>query len=938
MSISDAFRASVEAVPYDGDVLALSLQVSLALVMAQPDDEEALRQVIDDRNALRCAGEEVSVAALSSDSSETESAADDTSEAAVESAPPGNTAAHDDAGHEDRADSRDGSGFVSPASLHSDNSLLRSSSKSSSDDASTSSPSADAMAALTRRLGITQLELFDQDRTAWMKGFICTTAKLFLETTNEYIGAIQSLHFYMSVRRRRVEQRSEYLRQQLQGQTHIPVPVPATAATTASLSPPSSTASSAAPSDVTDDDVGEGGAVVEGFHVSRAVKEMLRPPQPDNVLRQQENVVNFFLSCYASLVLQDGMTVAMMKRVAGEVRRICLAAGRWARRPIDLTEQYHADREAQALQFLTRWLETAQGHLVTLMAVPPAAESAVTPRSQQREEEETVYTTGGGTPRPSSPTSTMGEESVMDAEGHLLQHRSVPGSESDDLASAAEDSEAAAAGDGGSEKSTARFVGPKTEPNAALALVEEHVMSEDPCDTALAHLVASTVPGKGTDALLPCTEQPERRSFNDGYARLAPRISDLELARIAEWMQLPLTELPRIMRTAESVVAPVKDKELLESEKELVKRFASPSYDAHAGELTVLINPTSAFRMQMSNPVYFSVEGVQCDLCCATARPVSFQAVLDSGVRSEVVLDYDGCIGFDVCVACGFYYYKSSELRLLRAVHPSPDVRAPYVYGRRSKMVVHSLRADADGGGGDLMVEVVVGISPYGVMPIAWHLPVQRLTALREVCPTVAEAKELTLAQHAALPTPPADWQVRCAMSNISKLMASTTATTGDGDAAADNYVAAAVAAAEHPIDENDTCPICLQLLHSSLPVLRTRCGHWFHVECIGSHFHYKPAVVNGEVNEDNGCPVCRSSDYMPSLESTEAMARTNVYKLRLRIPAAEVQAAAAAGGDGCAVAVGTILTEDGAYHNATNLAACESFHGITAGTRHGTP
>ncbi|KAG5481501.1 hypothetical protein LSCM1_05519 [Leishmania martiniquensis] len=877
-----------------------------------------------------------------------------------------------------RGSNREGSGFVSPASFPGRNSLLQSEAASSchasgaaakahgrrrrhrrtssekrrrrspqrlsgcdaphtsSASDTTVSSSSDEDAETKER--VRQLELYDQSPSAWLRHLICVGAKLFTEQIENYFHAMHTLAYYMALRRKRVEQRSEYLRslasREGSGGAAAPIDDAASRADLHACCRMSETAAATAceqgaatavegvtngKTNSDDDDEEDDGEVVEGFFVSREVKQGIRVGMPDNAFRLRDSVNNFFFSCYASVIIQGSVSLAQIKQAAAEIVRICRGVLTWPRYPLNLRAQWAEDREEQFRQFLSKWLGEANGHLVTLMTVPPESPATATRHPGAPGEDDTDNST---TAR-SSPSAADFASAVAD-EGSFL-HESVD--DSDDTS------------DRGKALQQRVFLGPQTRGEDAIAMAYEFVRSSAPCSTPLARLVADTVPGKGVDTLLPCIEQPERRTFNDGFCRLAPFLSRNELELIAESMQLPLTEMPAV---DEDDGGSDNQQALREAEKAIVKKWASPTYDPRGGELTVLINPTNAFRLQLSNPIIFSLGGVQCDMCCVTERRVSFQAVLDSGVRSEVVLEYEGCIGYDVCVACSCYYYKSSEMRLLRAVHPASDVRAPFSFGRFSKVNVHSVRAFACAEGeGEMTVEVVMGVSPYGVMPIGWLLPVDQLAELSLACPTLNEETELTAELHAGLPAPPRDWKQRCSVVNISSVSFEMNR-SGDTDAQASGRVGASrqglsSGAGNDPlIDETDVCPICLQLLLSPLPVLRTLCGHCFHVECIGSHYHYKPAVVDGEVNENNGCPVCRCSEYMPPLTDADAMMRTNVYKLVLQVPAGEVAkghgARALEWGGGCAIAVGTILTDDGAYHNATNIASCEAFYGVTPG------
>ncbi|AYU77804.1 Ring finger domain containing protein, putative [Leishmania donovani] len=1043
MNFAEVFRDAVDGISYTGDELINALRAARALLASLPDDIHLEQKKRFDRQNRRLSGEVIDIPVSEGELSEEDkddddeeraersrrtgagkgtaadagaiSAADEVaappSQFSTPVAPPPAAAASEGATDDGAVQSvavtppagqasnlaasrgglRDGSGFLSPASLQSRNPLLRS--EATSCDASgepakthgrrryrgtsskqrhraspkpwddcdarhTSSASSTTASSLAcdvddeKRERVRQLELYDQAPSEWLHQFICIGAKLFGEQMEDYFRAVHTLIYYMAVRRKRVEQRCQYLRNRAaqEGTGGVDAPPSDAAARAFAYTSHGSceTAVTAAHEDgatayasegevknmENSDDNDDEDDELEGFYISREVKRSIRVGLPDNAFRLRDSVHKFFFSCYASVIIQGSVSVAQIKQAGAEVVRICSCVLTWPRYPLNLRAQWADDREEQLRQFLNKWLGEANGHLVTLMMVPPEAPATVRRRAGAQGEVDV----DNSTTAPSSPSS-VDAESIMADDGNS-RHEGNDDSED-------EDSEAAVGPNSANVPQQKVFLGPQTRGEDAVKMAYEFARSPAPCSTPLARLVADTVPEKNVGTLLPCIEQPERRTFNDGFCRLAPSLSQKELELITELMQLPLTEMPVVN---EDDKGNHDQRALHAAEKAIVKHWASPTYDPCGGELTVLINPTNAFRLQLSNPIIFSLGGVQCDMCCVTERRVSFQAVLDSGVRSEVVLEYEGCIGYDVCVACSYYYYKSSEMRLLRAVHPIPHLRAPFAFGRFSKVRVHSVLASAcEESEGDMTVEVVMGVSPYGVMPVGWVLPVDRLAELSAACPMLAEETELTADVHASLPVPPQDWKQRCSIANISSLLTETdgrcdTAAAGDAATMASRHALATGMANDHLIDEADVCPICLQLLHSPLPVLRTLCGHCFHVECIGSHYHYKPAVVDGEVNENNGCPVCRCSDYMPPLTDADAMVRTNVYKLMLRVPADEVAkgrgARAREWGGGCAIAVGTILTDDGAYHNATNIASCEAFYGVMPGfafTRHAT-
>ncbi|KAG5508171.1 hypothetical protein JKF63_05426 [Porcisia hertigi] len=760
---------------------------------------------------------------------------------------------------------------------------------------------------------VRQLKLYDENPAEWLRQFILLESKLLEEHIEHYCDCLRKSMYDMAVRRKRVEQRSEYLRDCAAREGPEVLTPQLVAATPAGHERrPKCTKDD----DSTDND--DAGEVLEGFHLPTEVRRDIHVQLPDSISQLWDRARDFFFSRYASAVLQGFVSVRHTKLLSEECLNVTRTLTAWPHHPLNLRKQWANDREEQLRQFLHKWVHYADGHLKKLMAVPTGRPSRAVAHTGVADE--------GGI------HNSTGAQSLLDT-ASLETSRGDEGLWSEDIESTQPESSLAASFTEGAETSPRAFWGPKTDSADAAEMAKAFMMSRTPCSTSLARLVADTLPGKGLDALLPCLEQPDRQFLNGGFCRLSPYLSRKERNLLRELLQLPLSEMPRVWKDANGHP----DRHALRAaEKAIVKRCASPTYDPRGGELTVLVLPTNAFRLQLSNPVVFFGSEFQCDMCCVAGRRVSFQAVLDSGVRSEVVLEYEGCNGYDVCLACSFYYYKSSEMRLLRAVYPSSHLRAPFSFGRFSNVKVHSVRAFACAEiEGDMTVEVVMGVSPYAVMPIGWVLPVNQLSKLRTVCPTLGEDTELTASMHASLPAPPHDWKQHCSVTNIGKRWLETDA-CGDTAASASGQGLAADAAHNYLMGEDDTCPICLQLLRSPLPVLRTLCGHWFHVECIGSHYYSKPAVVDGEVNENNGCPVCRNSAYMPPLTDTDATMRFNVYRLTIRVPADEVAQGrsrrALEWGGGCAVAVGTLLTEDGVFHNATNIASCEAFYGLRPG------
>ena len=806
------------------------------------------------------------------------------------------------------------SSFVSPTSIRSAQRLLSADFAASveNDDleaGNTCSPLSDAeVKARLAQESTVQLLTFDHDPKEWLLGFLCVASKMFGEESMRYREQCQQLRNLMSVRRRRIQLRSAVL-----------------------LDRQKTKQKAQQEGKEAEDD--ESDTKLTDDELQRAAV-----PIPESLIRHQSDILSSFLSAYIAIMMREEVPVTILKRVCEQVFHLCHSLRTYPLVPVDVVGQLHEDLTDQANTFLMQWITLGDGRLEPIMLSRPP-ETKVT----DREGSEASWS---GSESLDEESSTVGSESVMDSEGRPLHRTTTTTTPADLAAEATEGTEAAATaapgeaaeaevkdknGDGGQQSGTdapltsaaaameaeGDAACPPVDMDTAMELIREHCNSRSPCRSRLTQLVLDSVPGMTRTALLPCIEQPERHAFNEGYVRLARFITAAEVALLTKWMQVRLTEIGDSWNS--------------DKESALMRAWASPDFDPEQGELTVLVNPTNAFRMQLSNPSCFSPSKLQCDMCCLAGRTVAFQAVLNSGVYSEVfVVGHQNCVGFDMCMACSYDYYKACEVRLLRAVHPNAAMRQPFAYGQYSKIVVQSLRVthcaqtadEQDADNAVVVVEVTMAVSPLGVLPIGWVLPHDRVAALGQACTSVAadDYVELTEAEHAALPAPDAAWQARCHVTNISRRAMGVgkegKEEENDGNTAESPHTPADVA-------EADVCPICLQQLRGTVPVLRTRCGHCFHVACIGSYYHGKPTVVNGDISKTNVCPMCRSSDYMPSLTDVAETLRTNVYKLELRVPTAAVP---------CAVAVGTILTRDGVYHNATNIAACTAFYDLMPG------
>ncbi|KPI86007.1 hypothetical protein ABL78_4940 [Leptomonas seymouri] len=930
MSLSDMFQDRVNDVKETGEGLYVVMTAMESVFETIPDDDDVARQQRERRNQLRQQGKSIYVSDVRScdgvdarrqgaTASECEKPlASSPDELLAGTTDPAGEAAVTNPNGRSSVHSNDS--FMSPASMRSGQPFPSGESPAAPAEAAGDSEGTDGLGSIVNfkarvaEEGALQLRIFDYDPRQWLLQFMCYATKHYGEETDRYLHSLHVLLNFMSVRRRCIELRSAALRERQQRAAHAAThPIhssnaPTTSTTTnPALSTPDvalaemGKAVSDSGAGDKDDDIDDSDESV--IALSSEERRRVAIGLPDNVLRMKAATFSSFFTIYVTIVLRQETPVAMIKHICTGVLTLCSSLRAYPREPLDIVKELHSNLADQAKSFVDQWMKKGKGLLAPVMVSTTNATTSAAAQAHHRR----------SSSQSSSISSTVGSESVMDSEGRYLQEH--PEDASDGSARAVEegvetqspggwtaDKEVSVAAEGAtSSVSNADAVHPSVDAATARELVAEYQCSRSPCTSRLAQLVVDTVPGMDRSALLPSIEQPERHAFNDGYVRVVPFMTAAEKVLLTEWMQVQLSELRFPYNPVE--------------EAAIVRAWASPSYDSKRGELTILMNPTNAFRMQLSNPTCFSTGGAQCDMCCLSGRNVSFQAVLENGVRSEVVIGYEGCVGFDTCVACSYYYYKSCEVRLLRAVHPNAAVRQPFAYGRYSKTVVQSVRVVDAAEGDAVVVEVMMGVSPFGVLPIGWVLPRHQLAALSTACTLTEDYVELTEAEHAALPVPDARWQERCRIVNVSKRLLGEDQASAASDRCGD--------AASADVAEADLCPICLQLLHSPLPVLRTLCKHWFHVQCIGSHYHYKPAKVGGEVNESNGCPVCRCTTYMPSLTDVAETLRTNLYKLEVRVPAVEVP---------FAIAVGTILTDDGAYHNATNIAACASFYDLVPG------
>lgn len=104
---------------------------------------------------------------------------------------------------------------------------------------------------------------------------------------------------------------------------------------------------------------------------------------------------------------------------------------------------------------------------------------------------------------------------------------------------------------------------------------------------------------------------------------------------------------------------------------------------------------------------------------------------------------------------------------------------------------------------------------------------------------------------------------------------------------------------------KEDVCAICLNTLAGEVPVIETKCHHFFHVECI-----------EGFVNmSENNCPLCRHPDALPEMTVHSALA-DNTFRVTVTLTPAE------AAQESVTVCVGALVGRNGAFENIMSVSA----------------
>ncbi|KPI89265.1 hypothetical protein ABL78_1598 [Leptomonas seymouri] len=106
---------------------------------------------------------------------------------------------------------------------------------------------------------------------------------------------------------------------------------------------------------------------------------------------------------------------------------------------------------------------------------------------------------------------------------------------------------------------------------------------------------------------------------------------------------------------------------------------------------------------------------------------------------------------------------------------------------------------------------------------------------------------------------------------------------------------------------DEELCAICLCPFAGEEPVIETKCCHWFHVTCIEEYIR----------TAEDTCPLCRAEHVLPDMTRATAL-KHNAFKIELELTEEQRQMPYV---DVC---VGSMLTRDGNYHNATSIAAAQ--------------
>lgn len=106
---------------------------------------------------------------------------------------------------------------------------------------------------------------------------------------------------------------------------------------------------------------------------------------------------------------------------------------------------------------------------------------------------------------------------------------------------------------------------------------------------------------------------------------------------------------------------------------------------------------------------------------------------------------------------------------------------------------------------------------------------------------------------------------------------------------------------------DEEMCAICLCPFEGEEPVIETKCHHWFHVTCIEEYTRIAEDV----------CPLCRAEHALPDMSRATTL-KNNAFKIVVELTEEQRELPYV---DVC---VGSVVTRDGNYRNATSIAAAQ--------------
>lgn len=596
----------------------------------------------------------------------------------------------------------------------------------------------------------------------------------------------------------------------------------------------------------------------EVFSIDDDLSETLRA--------QFQMFTNFFLRATFSLEEDSVLVQRIIKHCAILQHHPC--------QPVDVVTEMNSTRDRQYSMFLNQWTATKSLVRVILQA---NAVHEVAERPEQNvvmDVEESEWETPEG--------------DASERQSHLRTSR--PATESSGFRSVVSESLSTSAEHQGEDHEEAL---------SRAEVIEEFKHAKNPSCTKLAELLRSetaahNLPPIPTDKLLPCVKPEDRTAFMCGFPRLTPWLAEGEITSILHVLMADLTWAHHWLSDDDDDGDGddgVKTQEGVEA--------SGLIFDTRNGVLTLLVDNAVA-HLELTNPLapalsYSSNGMYQCDSCCLHNIQVAYEAVIYESVRNNFVHDSD-CVGYDVCVPCAVFFFKSAFVGLLRAMHPRPDSRVPFNSDTTSRLVIWSLRTHGE----DNVVEMLVGVSPLCARPLAWEasLDVEGWSCAVDACSeslsdgSVYVTYDCGLDRH--LPIPRGRKEARIVYEGF-----------GAGR-----------------LGEDSTCCVCLEpLTMSEKPLFETKCGHLFHRDCIMSVYQLKTfRPVTDESGEQvmsmsSCCPLCREMDFMPPVDDVQYSIRHNVF--RIYVPVHYNSAGKSL------VGLGGLLSDNGLYYNPTNVSSC---------------